>query len=119
MVGCATGPPDAEVARQIEKLRATASVAGESTHRARHGQAFPTRARASKPAWLDRADDIVKAIQGMRAEGLDPADYHLGSDQSKLEKRSHGGERGRPHPLLADSAVARMADDVRYGRVRP
>lgn len=120
MAGCAGGPPDAEVAQQIEKLRSAASVAGEHLSEPVTVRKF-YEARASKPAWLARADDIVKAVQGMRADGLDPADYHLEAIQSKLEKRSaeHTAQSEAALDLLLADAVARMADDVRYGRVRP
>ena len=35
------------------------------------------KVRNGRPAWLDRADDVVKAIQSLQADGLDPASYHL------------------------------------------
>src|SRR5215467_12603724 len=118
--GCAAGPPAEDVARQIERMRGQESVGGEHLLEPAAIDKF-YRARDSRPAWLDHADDIVKTIHGMSADGLDPAHYHLEAIEGRIGKSA-------PEPtaesaavldeLLAD-AVAAMADDVHYGRVRP
>lgn len=119
--GCGRGSDAPEIARQIIALRGAARVGGEAiAERAAVEQFY--KARDSKPAWLDRADDVVVAIQGMAADGLNPGDYHLNAIRSLLEKRhaSNGTatDEATLDVLLAD-AVANMADDVRFGRVQP
>jgi murein L,D-transpeptidase YcbB/YkuD len=119
-VGCASGPPEAAVTRQIATVRTSASISSERLAEPVAVDRF-YKARHSKPAWLDRSDDIVAAIQGMQADGLDPADYHLEAIQALLAKGKSSlapSDAGTLDVLLAD-AVAGMADDVRYGRVRP
>ncbi|HYJ34325.1 MAG TPA: L,D-transpeptidase family protein [Candidatus Binatia bacterium] len=80
------------------------------------------RARQARPAWSGRdAEDIVQAIRGVTADGLNPADYHLKAIEQMVSERDNGSSpelEGDLDILLSD-AVAAMADHVRYGRVRP
>jgi murein L,D-transpeptidase YcbB/YkuD len=57
----------------------------------------------------------------MSADGLDPAHYHLDAITRLLDKRRthRTAENEAKLDLLLADAVAGMADDVRYGRVRP
>jgi len=119
LAGCSAGLPDADVAREIGKLSKESAVAGETLAEPATVSKF-YEARGSKPALLDHAEEVVKTIRGMQADGLDPAGYHLEAIQSRLEKRAErtAESEARLDILLVD-AVARMADDVHYGRVRP
>lgn len=121
VAGCASGPPTAEVARSIARDRGAATLAGEPLTRTRAVARFYA-ARQSQPAFVRHADDVVAAIRGVAADGLDPADYHLAAIQKLLDARGLGA-RTAPREaeldvLLAD-AVANVADDLRYGRVPP
>src|SRR6266545_6882818 len=82
VVGCGpAGPSAAEVARAIEThLRS----AGESAAVGKEPRIEPKavvrfyRARSDRPAWdWHKGKQIVEAIRGVYADGLDPADYHL------------------------------------------
>jgi murein L,D-transpeptidase YcbB/YkuD len=119
--GCASGPPAEEVARSIAARSGSAAAGGEPLLEPKAVYQF-YKGRSSMPAWLDHVDDIVEAIRATEADGLDPADYHLAAIESLLEKRRDAkrtaGDDAVLDVLLAD-AVAGIADDVRYGRVRP
>jgi murein L,D-transpeptidase YcbB/YkuD len=76
-------------------------------------------ARGFQPAWPAGAiDEIVKAIQALEQDGLNPADYHL---------RAIAAARAEPASALRDAdlqvivtdALAALLDHVRYGKVRP
>ena len=118
IAGCAAAPPDADIAPQIQRLQGSASIGGERLEEAASLRKF-YEARGYKPAWLTRTDGVVKSIQSMSADGLDPAGYHLGAIESRLEKRDRSAESEAALDLLLADAVARMVSDVRYGRVRP
>ena len=119
--GCGTGPPARDVATQIGALRSAPRIGSETL-------AEPTavwrfyKARRNAPAWRDRADDVIAAIRGTEADGLDPGAYHLKAIQSMLDERRSSPRtalsEARLDVLLAD-AMASVADDVHYGRVRP
>jgi murein L,D-transpeptidase YcbB/YkuD len=71
-------------------------------------------------AW-PKPEEVIEAIRGVAADGLDPADYHLQKLESLEEQRKKA-----PSPaldadldLLSSDAMAEIVDDVRYGRVRP
>lgn len=119
--GCGKGSDAPAIARQITAIRGAARVGGEVLAERASVERF-YKVRDSKPAWLDHADGVVEAIQGMAADGLNPAGYHLGAIRSLIEKR-HGSQTSATDAatldvLLAD-AVATMANDVRFGRVQP
>jgi L,D-transpeptidase YcbB len=116
--GCAAGPPASDVAHQIETMREEPRVSGERLAEHAAVTRFYER-RGWRPAWLDRTDDVVKAIQGMEADGLDPAHYHFEVIRAALDKRERTAESEAKLDVLLSDAVAGMADDVRYGRVRP
>src|SRR5262245_29039047 len=83
IVSCAQGPPASQVTRRIVAVHASASVGGEPLRKRGAVERF-YKARASRPAWLGHANEIVTAIRGMQADGLDPADYHLQAIESLL-----------------------------------
>ncbi len=103
-------------------VTAQASVRGEALLQPRAVAAF-FKARNDQPAWDLPADAIAirDAVQGLAADGLDPANEHLLLLDTLLAER----ERGRTDALdnelqlLLTDAVAAAVDDVRYGRVRP
>ena len=119
--GCSQGPPVAEIARQIGTHQGSSSIGGERLGEQTAVWRF-YKARGSRPAWLDHRDQVVSAIRGLEADGLDPADYHLAAIESLIEKRDSSkrtaADEATLDVLLAD-AVASIADDVHYGRVRP
>jgi L,D-transpeptidase YcbB len=120
MAGCA-GPPTADIARHIAGLRRSSTIAGEPLARPRAVGRFYER-RRSQPAWLDHAGQVLAAIDGVRADGLDPADYHRAAIQHMVEARPTGqvtAEREAALDVLLADAAAHMADDLHYGRVRP
>jgi murein L,D-transpeptidase YcbB/YkuD len=118
--GCAQSPPASEVSRQIERLRVESSVGDERLTERKSVEQF-YKVRNGRPAWLDRADDVVKAIQSLQADGLDPASYHLEAIRSLTAdpQASRTPENQARLDVLLSDAVARIADDVHYGRVRP
>jgi murein L,D-transpeptidase YcbB/YkuD len=118
--GCGASPPAPEVARHITTVRESSRPGGEPLAERTAVSRF-YKARDSRPAWLDHADEIVAAIRGTEADGLNPSDYHLDAIQSLLEKRRSNGtaENDAILDVLLADAVAGMADDVHYGRIRP
>ena len=78
--------------------------------------------RNSKHAWDgEDAADIVRAVREIRADGLDPSDYHLEALEKVLQEREKSTSPALEADLdiLLSDAVAGMVDHVRYGRVRP
>jgi murein L,D-transpeptidase YcbB/YkuD len=118
--GCGTGPPTSEIAREIAQFTPHLAVGSERLNE-RVSVARFYKARRSMPAWLGHADDIAATIRSMSADGLDPAHYHLDAITRLLEMRktNRTAENEAKLDVLLADAVAGMADDVRYGRVRP
>ncbi|HET7498058.1 MAG TPA: L,D-transpeptidase family protein [Candidatus Eisenbacteria bacterium] len=80
------------------------------------------KARQARPAWGGRdAEDIVQAIRGVTADGLNPGDYHLKTIEQMVAERENGStpELEGDLDILLSDAVAAIADHVRYGRVKP
>lgn len=79
--------------------------------------------RAFAPPWRlpESALQIRRAIAGIEADGLTPAHYHLGAIDALLTARGAAGHPALDEDLqiLLTDAVARLLDDVRYGRVAP
>ena len=118
--GCSTGPASPEVARHIAKLVASPRVGDERLlERAAIGRFY--KARVSKPAWLEHADDVVEAIRGTEADGLDPSTYHLAAIEALIAKRKspHTAQDEAALDVLLSDAVANVADDIHFGRVLP
>ncbi|MEO5989560.1 MAG: L,D-transpeptidase family protein [Candidatus Eisenbacteria bacterium] len=118
--GCSTGPASPEVAREIATLGASPQVGGEQLFERAAVERF-YKTRASKPAWLEHADDVVGAIRGTEADGLDPSSYHLAAIEALIAKRksSHAAKDDAALDMLLCDAVANVADDIRFGRVLP
>ena len=119
--GCAQGPAVKQIALNITKLCASSRVESERLAEPLAVSQFYKK-RDSRPAWLDHAAQVVEAIRGTDADGLDPAAYHLDAIQSLIEKRRSSQRTAESEAtldvLLAD-AVASIVDDVHFGRVRP
>lgn len=119
--GGGRGPATADVARHIAELRSEPRIADETLAEPAAVSRF-YEARDSRPAWLDRANDVVAAIRATAADGLDPERYHLRAIESMLDSRRGAAplpeDAAKLDILLAD-AVAGSAADVSYGRVRP
>jgi murein L,D-transpeptidase YcbB/YkuD len=120
VTGCAQSPPTSDVSRQIERLRVEPAVGSERLTERKSVEQF-YKDRDARPAWLDRSGDVVKAIQGVQADGLDPADYHLEAIQSLIADppAQRTPESQAKLDVLLSDAVAGLADHVRYGRVHP
>jgi len=77
--------------------------------------------RSFRPAWDADAklDGLLQALEGSRAHGLDPADYHI--DVLRAYRNSRDAEPGMDIPLdiLATDALARYAFHLRFGKVNP
>lgn len=117
-MGCASGPAPAQVAEKIATLEGATSVGDQRLNEPRAVSRF-YKARDAKPAWLGHDDEIVTAIRGMEADGLDPADYHLEAIEKLAKEKDASAERAAHLDVLLADAVASMVDDLRYGRVRP
>lgn len=120
-LACGAGPSAAETSAQIKALLSSGRVGAETLGRKAAVSKF-YEARADQPAWTGKASDIVAAIRGMEADGLDPADYHLKAIEARMTE--NGAQAGNADDaaaldILLSDAVALMADDVRFGRVRP
>jgi len=78
------------------------------------------RVRGNRPAWDRRkAEQIVEAIRGVKADGLDPADYHLAAIERFLKAEPAEAKPAADLDLLLTDAVAAIVDHARYGRVHP
>ena len=77
--------------------------------------------RSYRRAWDGKAGEILDAIRGMEADGLDPDHYHLKAIEAGVADRDkpRGAEDAAVLYVLLSDAVATMVDDVHYGRVRP
>src|SRR5688500_10441719 len=125
--GCGrSGPPPEDVARAIQGRvvsleRTGTAVRGERLLERRAVSKFYT-ARDSKAAWEEKDhEEIVNAIRGSSADGLDPTDYHLKNIETLLEekKKDNSAELAGDLDVLLTDAVAGMVDHMRYGRVKP
>src|SRR5688572_14801055 len=79
------------------------------------------KVRKNQPAWDlgSGARSVKEAIEGIRRDGLDPADYHLAAIDSLLEQEDREPDADADLELLLTDAVAAMIDHARYGLVRP
>jgi L,D-transpeptidase YcbB len=120
LLGCGTGPPAAQVTDSLRTdLAARGAVGGEPLIEGKAVRAF-YEGRQNRPAWSAGAErEIVQAIQGISADGLTPAHYHLEAIE-KLERDAAASAKAAAElDLLLTDAVAAMADHLRYGKVRP
>ena len=72
--------------------------------------------RAFAPVWTpEKADQLLAAIHDARADGLDPADYHLAT----IEKLRRDPGDGIDLDLVLTDALARLGYHVLFGKVDP
>jgi hypothetical protein len=92
--------PHEELRRQVERLREYGAivVAGERIAASPALAAFYER-RGFAPAWTDpqAAGELLRALRGSEAHGLDPGTYHL----EALAQQAHAGP-----PLAPAGGVA-------------
>ena len=80
------------------------------------------KARNGAHAWDGNdAQEVLQAIQDVRTDGLNPADYHLAAIQRLLEERQKSTSPALEADLdiLLTDATAGIMDHTRFGRVRP
>ena len=119
IAGCGShGPAPGAVANGIRHHivaidRSTTAIAGEPLLEPKTVTRF-YRSRQFKTAWdLRRAGEILEAIRGVVADGLNPDDYH----RAAIEKLTHEGtatnaESAADLDVLLSDAVAAIADHV-------
>jgi murein L,D-transpeptidase YcbB/YkuD len=80
-------------------------------------------ARGERLAWTRAGaiEEVLAAIDGIAADGLDPDDYHRRAIAKLLEERARepSPERDAELDTLVTDAVAALVDHVRYGKVQP
>jgi murein L,D-transpeptidase YcbB/YkuD len=76
--------------------------------------------RGFAPLWTDPAslESLLRAVDAVAQDGLDPEDYHRSSLARGLEQPFDTGRRAELD-LVATDAFVRLAHDLRYGKVRP
>ncbi len=123
--GCSSGPAPAEVEKHVQ-TRVSAletSDAAVGSERLIHRGAVVRfyKARQGKLAWEEKeGNQIILAIRGVGADGLDPADYHLKAIEALvLRRKEKSAEVEGDLDVLLTDAVAGMVDHMKYGRVRP
>ena len=91
--------------------------------RLRRGEAVSHffQARGFQPAWTApaAAGEILAAVRGIAADGLNPSDYHPDRIQALLASPSRTADEEADLQLLLTDAVAALVDEVRFGKVRP
>lgn len=75
--------------------------------------------RAYRPAWSDPASvaELVDAIGEADAQGLDPDDYRLAWIRKLRASSGGGAEAAAGNDLLLSSALIRLCQHVRYGKI--
>jgi L,D-transpeptidase YcbB len=80
-------------------------------------------ARDERLAWTRAGaiEEVLAAIDGIAADGLDPDHYHRRAIANLLEDRGRepSPERDAELDTLVTDAVAALVDHVRYGKVHP
>jgi len=112
-------PARAEVPREalrerIEQLRAGRDVRvdGDSVAAPELVAAFYER-RDFRPAWTRaRERELLALVEGSRADGLDPSDYHLDALRA-------GGEDAADRELLCTDSLIRLAYSLYFGKLDP
>jgi len=77
--------------------------------------------RSFRPAWDADAklNGLLRALDGSRAHGLDPTDYHVDILRSYRDSRDAEPGMDIPLDILATDALARYAFHLRFGKVNP
>lgn len=119
---CAGQSIEEALRARVEQLHdaPSADVRGTALRR-REAVTHFFQARGFQPAWSvpAAADQILAAVRGITADGLNPADYHPDRIQSLLAAANRAPGDEVDLQLLLTDAVAALVDDVRYGKVRP
>jgi L,D-transpeptidase YcbB len=101
--------------------RGAASVRGQRLLQPKPVARF-YEARKGTHAWEGKdAEEIVRAIHGIDADGLNPGEYHLEAIERLIKESGTAASPALAADLdiLLTDAVAGMMDHVWYGRVRP
>jgi murein L,D-transpeptidase YcbB/YkuD len=110
-----------EIRRRVELLRegSTLVLAGGAIGPAARLPALYEN-RAFAPLWTDPAvaADLVRAVREVADDGLDPHDYHLNALES-LPLTHLSIAAAAEADLLRSYVLARLAHDLRFGRVNP
>ena len=122
LLGCGAGPPPDEVARVLQsRLAGPRAVRSEILIEPKALERFYS-ARQYRPAWsAGQASQIVRAIEGVAADGLTPAHYHLEAIRDLMRGGADptSAEEAADLELLLSDAAAAMIDHLRYGKVTP
>jgi murein L,D-transpeptidase YcbB/YkuD len=120
--GSAPAPDTADPAIQlaVEHLRNEGTVAIDGAALAsRQVVADLYERRGFRRAWsAEGSDDLLRAVRGSAADGLDPADYHLAAIE-RLQAAPSSPERDANLDLLLTDAMVRLAYHLRFGKVDP
>jgi murein L,D-transpeptidase YcbB/YkuD len=75
--------------------------------------------RAYRPAWSDpdSVAELVDAIGEAEAQGLEPEDYRLAAVVKRRAFFGDGAETAADNDLLLSSALIRLCQHVRYGKI--
>jgi len=119
------GPVEDAIRSGVEQLSTKRSLAiGTDQIHARSILPRVYERREFRPAWdAGRLDALIHAIDGVAADGLTPADYHLA--ELRTLRRELGTDRGRSpaaaaeRDLLATDALASVAYHLYFGKVDP
>jgi L,D-transpeptidase YcbB len=108
----------------IEEIRLKPAIGVRGTrliHPDAVARFFETRDFTAAWRLPEGATGALQAIRTMDLDGLTPADYHLAALTAALEAhaKAPSAETSAILQVLIADAAAAMADDVRYGRVRP
>jgi L,D-transpeptidase YcbB len=121
LLGCGAGPPPAEITQALHSGLSSGAVRSEPLIQPKTVTRF-YQAREFRQVWdAGKATQIVHAIEGIGADGLTPAHYHLEAIQALLKGSSHleSAKAAADLDLLLTDAVAGMIDHLRYGKVAP
>ncbi len=79
------------------------------------------RRRDFRPAWADAAaiEDLLRAVHDSAEDGLEPADYHLGTIERLLATGAATAEVRARLDLVATDAAVRLAYHLRFGKLGP
>jgi len=111
----------AELKWRIERLRAEGVVEALGNE---VGDAALTLAvyeqRGFAPLWTDPTSvaGLLRAVEGVTQDGLDPGDYHR-SALARGRVQAFDAARRAELDLVATDAFVRLSHDLRYGKVRP
>ena len=114
-------PHTTELQRRIEQLRVSGQLAvGYTTiaHSSLLANLYEQGAYA--PLWTDAraAQDLVRVLRAVAADGLDPANYNLTAIEELTVARSTPAGAAELD-LLRTDALLRVAYDLGYGTVAP